>query len=154
MTGGPIYVSREKLEQMKEELHYLKTQKRREIAARIEKAKELGDLSENAEYAEAKEQFSFTEGRIIELEDAIPRAEVIEAGGAKDQVAIGSRVKVTVNGKEKEFNIVGSTEADPIKGYISNESPIGLALIGKRPGDVAEVRAPSGPIRYQIMAII
>ncbi len=154
MTGGPIYVSSDKLEQMKKELHYLKTQKRREIAARIEKAKELGDLSENAEYAEAKDEFSFTEGRILELEDAIPRAEVIEAGSAKDQVAIGSRVKVTVNGKEKEFNIVGSTEADPVKGYISNESPIGLALIGKKPGETAEVRAPSGPIRYQITAII
>ncbi len=154
MTGGPIYVSSDKLEQMKKELHYLKTQKRREIAARIEKAKELGDLSENAEYAEAKDEFSFTEGRILELEDAIPRAEVIEAGSAKDQVAIGSRVKVTVNGKEKEFNIVGSTEADPVKGCISNESPIGLALIGKKPGETAEVRAPSGPIRYQITAII
>jgi len=152
MSLEPIYVSKERLEKMKEELSYLKLVKRQEIAARIEKAKDLGDLSENAEYAEAKDEYSFTEGRIADLHDSVMRAEVIEAGGT-DAVRLGSRVKVAVNGREKEFHIVGSTEADPVQGLISNASPIGRALIGKKVGDVAEVSAPSGLMRYNIVSI-
>lgn len=153
MNDKPIYVSKEGLQKMKDELQYLKTHKRQEIAARIEKAKELGDLSENAEYAEAKEAYSFTEGRILDLEDAIPRVVVIEARSGGDTAAIGSRVRVSIDGKEKDFTIVGSTEADPVKGFISNESPIGRALIGKKVGETAEVSAPSGSLRYTIVSI-
>jgi len=152
MAFEPIYVSKEKLEKMKAELRYLKLEKRQEIAARIEKAKELGDLSENADYTEAKEEYSFTEGRIVDLNDAVMRAVVIEAGG-NDAVRLGGRVRVSVNGREKDFQIVGSTEADPIQGLISNESPIGRALIGKKVGDTAEVSAPSGVVRYNIVSI-
>jgi len=147
-----LYVSKEKLEEMKKELRYLKTEKRQEIAARIEKAKELGDLSENADYTEAKEEYSFTEGHIIELEDAIHRATVIESVRT-DVVSIGAKVRVSVNGKEKDFTIVGSTEASPLQGLISNESPIGKMLIGKRPGDEVEVAAPSGPMKYRVISI-
>ncbi|MFA6603541.1 MAG: transcription elongation factor GreA [Patescibacteria group bacterium] len=150
--NGPLYVSKAKLEAMKLELHFLKTEKRQEIAARIEKAKELGDLSENADYTEAKEEYSFTEGHIIDLADQIMRAEIIEVT-KKDVVSIGARVKVNVNGKEKDLTIVGSTEASPLQGLISNESPIGKALIGKRAGDEVEVAAPSGPVRYRIISI-
>jgi len=152
MHDKPIYVSSEGLQKMKDELHSLKTEKRREIAARIEKAKELGDLSENADYTEAKEALSFNEGRILDLEDAIMRAMVIENRGG-DTVSIGSSLRVSVNGKEKDFTIVGSTEADPVQGMISNESPIGRALIGKKVGETAEVHAPSGLIRYTIVSI-
>jgi len=148
----PLYVSREKLEDMKKELRYLKTEKRQEIAARIEKAKELGDLSENADYTEAKEEYSFTEGQIIDLADKIMRATIIEAGKT-DVVSIGARVRVSVNGKEKDFTIVGSTEASPLQGLISNESPIGKMLIGKRPGDEVDVAAPSGPMKYRVISI-
>jgi len=152
MHDKPIYVSSEGLQKMKNELHSLKTEKRREIAARIETAKELGDLSENADYTEAKEALSFNEGRILDLEDAIMRAMVIENRGG-DTVSIGSSLRVSVNGKEKDFTIVGSTEADPVQGMISNESPIGRALIGKKVGETAEVHAPSGLIRYTIVSI-
>jgi transcription elongation factor GreA len=152
MSIDPIYVSREGLQKMKDELRYLKTEKRQEIAARIEIAKDLGDLSENAEYTEAKDQFSFTEGRIIDLEDAVMRATVIENQG-NDVVRIGCRVRVGIGDKEKEFTIVGAPEADPIKGLISNESPIGRALIGKKAGDKADVSAPSGVVRYTILGI-
>ncbi len=152
MHDKPIYISKEGLQKMKDELHFLKTQKRQEIASRIEKAKELGDLSENADYTEAKEALAFNEGRILDLEDAIMRAMVIETKSG-DAVSIGCRLRVSVNGREKDLAIVGSTEADPVKGLISNESPIGRALIGKKVGETAEVSAPSGQIRYTIVSI-
>jgi len=152
MHDKPIHISKEGLQKMKDELQYLKTDKRQEIANRIEKAKDLGDLSENADYTEAKESLAFNEGRILDLQDAIMRALVIE-NQTSDAVTIGCRVKVSVNGKEKDFNIVGSTEADPVKGLISNESPIGRALIGKKVGETAEVSAPSGLIRYTVVSI-
>lgn len=152
MSDTPIYISKNGLENLKKELHYLKTDKRREVADRIEKAKELGDLRENADYTEAKEELSFAEGRIIELEDTINRAVVIEAQKS-DAVTIGAKIVVKSHDKEKEFMLVGSQEADPVCGMISNESPLGQALIGKKIGEVAEVQAPSGTIRYTVIAI-
>jgi transcription elongation factor GreA len=152
MEEKPVYVSKEGLEKMKEELHYLKTTKTREVADRIERAKDLGDLSENAEYAEAKDEYAWTQGRILELEDAINRAQVIEAADS-EQVSIGCRVGVEINGRKKEFTLVGTTEADPMQGRISNESPIGQALLGLKVGDEVEVNAPSGPIVYKVLTI-
>lgn len=152
MSDTPVYVSKEGLEKLKAELHYLKTEKRREVASRIEKAKELGDLRENADYHDAKDEAGWTESRIIELEDAINRAHVIEARSS-DAVAIGCRVKVTGGGKEKTFTIVGSTEADPLKGLISNESPLGQAFLGKKVGEAAEVKVPSGTVTYTVQEI-
>ncbi len=152
MHENPVYLSKEGLEKMREELRTLKSEKRREVSARIEKAKELGDLRENAEYHDAKDELAWVEGRIMELEDALNRAVVIEAKGS-DVVSIGCRVKVTANGKEKAFTIVGSTEADPLQGRISNESPLGRAFLGKKLGEIAEVKAPSGTVRYTIAEI-
>ncbi len=147
-----IYISKEGLEKAKQELEYLKKTKRREVADRIEKAKDLGDLRENAEYHDAKEESGFVEGRIIELEDLVNRATVI-AAGSSDAVTVGANVKVRYDGKEKTFTIVGSAEADPVKGYISNESPLGRALLGKKVGEHAEVNVPAGKIRYVIASI-
>lgn len=153
MHDNPVYISKEGLEKAKQELHYLKTEKRREVAARIEKAKELGDLRENAEYHDAKEEAGFVDGRIIELEDQINRAVIIEAKDS-DQVSIGCKVNVTAsNGKVKELRIVGAPEADPLQGRISNESPLGQALLGRKVGETAEVKVPSGPIVYTITHI-
>lgn len=153
MTDHPTYISKEGLEKLKEELHFLKSEKSREIADRIEKAKELGDLSENAEYTQAKEDMSFTQGRILELQDLINRAVVIEEKAHGDTVAIGSTVQVKFDDKEKTFTIVGSNESDPLKGKISNESPLGMALLGKKVGEVAEVKVPSGMVRYTIVSV-
>lgn len=152
MADSPTYTTQEGLDKLKEELHHLKTVRRRETADRIEKAKELGDLSENAEYAEAKDDLAFIEGRILELEDFINRS-VIISHKAGDTVAPGSKVTVKTKDKEKVYTIVGPNEADPAKGLISNETPLAQALLGKKKGDQAEVKAPSGTIKYSIVKI-
>lgn len=152
MSTAPVYVSREGLEKMKQELHHLKTVKRREVALRIEKAKDLGDLKENADYHDAKDESGWTESRIMELEDAVNRAQVIEAKSS-DTVTIGCRVKVESDGKERTLTIVGSPEADPLKGLISNESPLGQAFLGKKVGETAEVKVPAGTKTYVVKEI-
>ena len=146
------YVSPEFLEKIKEEIHQLKTIRRRELAARIEEAKALGDLSENAEYHDAKNELGFVEGRILEINDILKNAIIVEpqAGGA---IRIGSTVKVSVNGKEKEFTIVGSNEADPLAGKISNESPIGSALLDATNGQKVSVKTPVGTTVYEVLEI-
>lgn len=152
MEAKPYYITKEGLEKIQEELRYLKGDKRREIAARIEKAKELGDLSENAEYAEAKDEMAFVEGRILELENSISRAAVINRHNA-DAVTIGAQVTVKGDGGEKTYTIVGSNEADPTQGKISNETPLAQALIGRKIGEEIEVATPRGKIRYTIIRI-
>ena len=147
------YVSVEFLQKLKDEMHELKTVKRRELANRIEAAKALGDLSENAEYHEAKDELGFIEGRILEIEDLLKNAIVIEEEKGGTNVRVGSKIKVLVNGKEKDFDIVGSNEADPLSGKISNESPIGSALIGAKKGDEVSVRSPNGSTTYKILEI-
>lgn len=147
-----VYVTREGLEKLKAELHELKTVRKRDVAGRIERAKELGDLSENAEYADAKDEMSFIEGRIIELEDTVNRAKIIEAGGT-DAVTIGCTVEIEGGGQKKTYTIVGSSEADPAAGRISNETPIARALLGKRVGDSIDVRLPSGAVTYTVTRI-
>ncbi len=150
------YLTKEGYEKLKEELHTLKTVKRKEVAWRIQQAKELGDLSENAEYTEAKNEQAFLEGRIAELENVIKNAEIISsherpAGG---MVEVGSRIKVkTQDGREAEFTIVGSQEADPKSGVISNESPLGRAFLGHMVGDKVEVQVPKGIVTYQIIKV-
>lgn len=152
MTAKPEYLSQEALDKLTEDLHYLKTTKRRKVADRIEKAKELGDLRENAEYHDAKDELAWLEGRIITIGDMIGRAVLIEAADT-DCVGIGSTIRVAYNDKEKTFTITGSHEVDPLSGKISNESPIGKAFIGKRVGEKAEVEVPSGTITYTILSI-
>lgn len=157
MTDQTKYLTKEGYEKLKNELHYLKTEKRKEIAWRIQQAKELGDLSENAEYTEAKNEQAFLEGRIIELENIIKNAVIIEPtdGAAKSTVVlIGSRVTIASHsGNDMKLTIVGSQEADPAAGKISNESPMGRALLGHKIGDEVEIQAPKGPILYTIKDI-
>jgi transcription elongation factor GreA len=148
------YLSAQGLEKLKQELTELKTVKRRELAGRIEAAKALGDLSENAEYHEAKDALAFVEGRISEISDILKNVAVIEEEKAqKGMVGVGSVVEVSVNGKRKTFSIVGSNEADPRSGKISNESPIGNALLGAQVGEKVEIKTPAGVTLYEIVAV-
>lgn len=148
------YVSADGLEKLKQELQMLKTVRRREVASRIEVAKALGDLSENAEYHEAKEEMVLLEGRISEIEEILKNVMVIEEEtGAKGVVRVGSIVKVSVQDKERVFTIVGSSEADPLSGKISNESPIGSALLGTKVGDVVSVTSPAGKTEYRVLNV-
>lgn len=148
------YVTAEGLEKLKQELLRLKTIDRREASARIESAKALGDLSENAEYHDAKDEMAHIESRIYEITELLKNVAVIEEEtGATGVVRVGSTVEVEVNGTKKTFMIVGSNEADPVAGKISNESPIGSALLGVKVGDVVDVKTPAGTIPYRILAV-
>ncbi len=148
------YVSQDRLNELTAELHELKTVRRRQVADRIEVAKALGDLSENAEYHEAKDEMILLETHIFEVEEFLKSARVIDEAATSDGVVrVGSTVVIEVNGKEKTFQIVGSNEADPINGKISNESPIGSALLGSRVGDKVPVTTPAGTTPYLIKQV-
>ena len=149
----PEYVSEEGLDKLKKELHELKTQKRQEIASRLEHAKTLGDLSENAEYQETKEEQNQVEGHIAELEERLRNILLIAKDHATDRVSVGSTVRVSSPHGEETYQIVGSEEADPSTGKISNESPMGKALLGSKTGDEVEVRTPGGVTAYEIIEI-
>ncbi len=150
---GSQYITREGLEKLIQKLEYLKTARRQEIASRIKSAKELGDLSENAEYQDAKDEQAFNEGQIIELSNMVKNAIIIDQNGNKDIVTVGSTVLVKNRFQEKAFTIVGSNEADPLEGRISNESPIGKALLGRKKGDEVMVMTPAGKTHYKILKI-
>ena len=144
------------IKKLEDELEYLKTVKRKEITEKIKVALGYGDLSENSEYDEAKNEQAFVEGRIIQLENMLRNASVIdESELEKDVVSIGSIVKVKdfEFDEEVEYHIVGSAEADPMENKISNESPVGKALIGKKVGDVVEVAVPDGVSKYEVLEI-
>ncbi|CAM2079271.1 MAG: transcription elongation factor GreA [Clostridium celatum] len=146
----------EGVKKLEEELEYLKTVKRKEITEKIKVALGYGDLSENSEYDEAKNDQAFTEGRIIQLENMLKNAVVVdESEIPKDKVSVGSIVKVMDYefDEEVEYTIVGSAEADPMNFKISNESPVGSALIGKKVGDVVEVAVPSGVSKFEVLEI-
>ncbi len=147
-----VYLTATGLKSLQEEYNDLINNKRHSIATRIQKAREYGDLSENAEYAEAKDEQSFIEGRILELEQILQNVAVIEQTDT-DTVQLGCTVKVHINGKDDSFNIVGAQEADPRLKKISHESPLGRALIGKKVGSIVEVDAPVGKISYKILSI-
>ena len=146
-------LTEEGLNKLKKELEYLKTEKRPEVSERIKSAKELGDLSENAEYQEAKESQSFVEGRVLELEHLINTSAVAEKTKNDGKVYIGCKVQIDKEGKILDFIIVGSTEADPAQGKISLESPFGEALMGKTVGDEVDVDLPSGTTKCKILKI-
>ena len=147
------YITQEGLDKLKAELNHLKNVRRHEIADRIERAKELGDLSENAEYAEAKEEQAFNEGKIIEIEEQLKKLVVVEKKGKGDAVDLGSKVTAICNGKEKVYTLVSFNEVDPENNLISNESPLGQAMIGKRVGDEFSTRVPSGEMKVKILKI-
>ncbi|MEW6408177.1 MAG: transcription elongation factor GreA [Patescibacteria group bacterium] len=149
-----IILTKNGLQNLKKELIELKTVKRREIAERIRRAIEQGDLTENAEYAQAKEEQAFLEGRIAEIENKVKHAEVISEHKTKSNIIeLGSTFKVKLNGDELIYTLVGSSEADPEHGRISNESPIGQAFFGKKTGDIVEVQTPNGAVKYKILEI-
>jgi len=149
------FITQEGLKKLEQDLKYLKTEKRREIANRIQVAKDLGDLSENAEYAQAKDELAFNEGRILELEDVLRNATIIKENKDSNLVSIGNSIKIKdqETGEIKEYNIVGSQEADPVAGKISNESPLGKAFLNQQKGQIVEVVLPKGVIKYQIIEI-
>lgn len=150
-------VTREGLDRLKEELENLKTVKRREVAERIKEAISYGDLSENSEYEEAKNEQAFVEGRILELEEKIKHAKIIAEHQKTKSVQLGSTVHLKNLTKKKDeievYTIVGSTETDPFDGKISNESPVGSSLLDKQKGDKVKVIAPSGSLEYEIVKI-
>lgn len=154
MLEERTYITQEGLDKLKEELHLIKTQKRKEVALRIKEAQELGDLSENAEYAEAKDEQAKIDGRILELEELIPNVTLIQKSKSTGTVNIGSTLLVRdEKGKEYSYTIVGPNEVDPLKGKISNESPMGKAFLNKKIGDTVEVQVPKGVIPFEILKI-
>ncbi len=157
MEAKKNLLTREGLKKYEDELHELKVIKRKEVAEKIKEAREQGDLSENAEYDAAKDEQRDIEARIEELEKILKNVEVfdMEEAASNDKVSFGLVVKVKDNefDDEMEFKIVGATEANSLKGKISNESPLGKALIGAKKGDVVTVEAPAGIIEYTILDI-
>jgi len=152
MPEEKVYVTNEGLTKIKEELDQLVKVGRKEVAEKLQKARDLGDISENAAYSAARDEQSFTEGRISELQDILKRIEVVEEV-EEGKVAIGSTVRVHLDGDVQEFKIVGAPEADPANGKISHESPLGQALMDKKVGDHVEVKAPVGKLKYHVLEV-
>jgi transcription elongation factor GreA len=156
MQDKVVYLTPEGKQRFAAELHELQTVRRRQVEEQIRRAKEFADAVDNAEYDEAKQEQAFVEGRIQELERMLSNAKVIEepTTGVADYVRMGSHIKVSDSeGEEETYYLVGSHEADPRRGLISNESPIGRALIGKRVGDEVTVVAPAGAFNLKILEI-
>jgi transcription elongation factor GreA len=152
MKEKKVYLTKEGLGALEVELKELVSIRRKEVAKRIAEAKEYGDLSENAEYTEAKNEQAWLEGRVQELELMIKNASIIGKGEA-DKVSIGTTVVVEIEGEAEEYTIVGAAEADPLEHKISNESPIGRALLSRGVGEIVEVEAPAGLMKFKISQI-
>jgi transcription elongation factor GreA len=153
MNNKPAYLSKDGLEQIRQELEELVNVRRAEIAARIHEAKEHGDITENAEYEDAKNEQAFVEGRIQALSALVKNAVVIEENHSSTHVQIGSTVTIQSKDGKESFMIVGSAEASPAEGRISNESPVGRALLGRKKGDEVVVTVPAGDSKYKILSI-
>ena len=154
MAGNVVYLTSEGLKKLTVELEFLRTAKRQEVALRLHEAMEDGELIENAEYEAAKNEQAFVEGRILELDRIIAQAKLIERSTSKDQVQIGSTVTVKEDGKKaEEYTIVGAAEANPKEGLISNESPLGRALLDHKVGDDVQVQAPAGTLQFRVVKI-
>ena len=151
-----VILTREGYEKLKQEIEYLSNDKRREVADRIRIAREFGDIAENAEYDDAKNEQAMLEHRIAQLEERLIAARVIEKRDIqKDVVSIGSKVKLRDIAAKKtfEYHIVGSAEANPAENKLSNESPVGKAILGHKKGEVVEVAAPRGALKFKILEI-
>lgn len=146
------YLTTESLAELKKEYETIKNSTIPEIAKRIDEAKQQGDLSENAEYHQAREDMSWTRGRLLKLEKIIANASIIVKQGT-GVVSVGSTLTVTAGGKEKKYTIVGPQEINPMKGLISNESPLGEAFLGHKAGETVEVTTPAGKAKYKILEI-
>jgi transcription elongation factor GreA len=151
-----VILTQEGYENLKQEIDYLQNDKRREVAERIRVAREFGDIAENAEYDDAKNEQAMLEHKIAQLEERLLSARVISKKEiSKDTVSVGSKVilRDVAARKEFEYHIVGSAEANPAQNKLSNESPVGKAIIGHKKGDVVEVSAPRGALRFKILEI-
>jgi transcription elongation factor GreA len=151
-----VILTREGYEKLKQEIEYLSNEKRREVADRIRIAREFGDITENAEYDDAKNEQAMLEHRIAQLEERLRSARVIEQGEVTgDVVSIGVRVKLKDMdaGETIEYHVVGSAEANPAEHKLSNESPVGKAIIGRKKGETVEVAAPRGSLKFKILDI-
>jgi transcription elongation factor GreA len=151
-----VILTAEGYEKLKEEIRYLSTEKRREVAERIRTAREFGDIAENAEYDDAKNEQAMLEHRIAQLEERLANARVIEAGEVTTEaVSVGARVRLRDMDANQtvEYHIVGSAEANPAEQKLSNESPVGKAIMGRKKGEVVEVSAPRGSLKYKILDI-
>lgn len=153
MVERQAFITREGYEKLVRELHDLKSIKRKEIAWRIQEAKELGDLSENAEYQDAKNEQAFIEGRIFELDSLLKNVTVVDEKRTSGVIEFGSKVKTRSDGSTHEYIIVGSKEADPSLGKISNESPVGRAFLGRKVGDVIEINTAKGSKRFEVLSV-
>ena len=153
MNMDKYYLTKERLEELKQELDGLRNAKRADIAERLRHAKEYGDLSENSEYAEAREEQALVETRIFELEELLKKAVIIKKSEGSDKVGVGSTVTARKNDQTFRYTVVGSYEAKPEEGKISDESPLGRAFLGRKVGDSISVNAPSGQVIYQITKV-
>jgi transcription elongation factor GreA len=154
MNKQQTFLTREGYQKLKEELNYLRTDRRQQVARRLHQALPEGDLLENAELEDARNEQAFVEGRILTLENMLYNAAIIEEAGPRETVGLGSRVTVIEgDGAPETYHIVGSAEADPTQGLISNESPLGQALMGRKVGDTAEVNAPDGVLVFEVVGI-
>lgn len=158
MAERPAFLTRQGLQKLESELTHLRTVRRQEVAHRLHEAMEGGDIQENAEYEDARNERSFVEGRILTLEAILSKAVLIEDGDSPtDHVGIGSHVTLTEldsgEGAPEHYHVVGSAEADPAAGRISNESPLGQVLMGAKVDDIVTVNAPDGLIRFKVIEI-
>lgn len=147
------HFTKEGFEKLKQELETLKNEGRRDIAERLKKAKEYGDLSENAEYSDAKEAQAKLESQIFEFEEIIRDSVIIRKSPQKNIVSIGSTIEVQKGVKNFKYTIVGSREAKPEENLISNESPLGRSFLGKKIGDIVQIETPNGEVKYKILKI-
>ncbi len=153
MNNNKIQFTPDGLKALQLELDELKNVKRQDAIDRVARAREFGDLSENSEYHAAREDLSFIEGRIDELEEMLKNAEVVGKSNSKGKVDIGCKVTVSAGGKEHTYEVVGEWEADPTQKKISHTSPLGQALMGKKPGESVEFEAPAGKVIYKVKKI-
>lgn len=153
MSNDVVYLTKDGLLKLKDELKELTEVKRPEVAQKIKTARELGDISENTMYDAAKNEQAFVEGRITELNDILKKAVVLEEGSSNGVVGVGCRVTVHIEGDEEEFHVVGAPEASALDKKISIESPLGLALSGKKVGDEVTIEAPVGKLTYKILKV-
>lgn len=155
MTEKQVMLTEEGLKKLEEKLEHLKTVRRTEVSERIKQAISFGDISENSEYEDAKNEQAFIEGEIMTIENMLRNAKLIEEGQDTDTVVIGCTVvlKDIEFDEDLEYAIVGSAEADPMEGRISDESPVGKAVLGHRVGDIVDVVVPAGTLKYEVLEI-
>jgi transcription elongation factor GreA len=153
MDEKEVYITADGLEKLKAELSLIEGTKLKDIAKKIAEAKDLGDLAENSEYHEAKQEQAFLAGRAQDLRYKVKHARIISNSNKSGVIAVGSSVKISVDGQKRDFSLVGSDESDPANGKISIDSPIGRALLGHKAGEKVMVSTPAGESEYQIIAV-